>query len=201
MSNNLFIQTVACVVGAYLLGSICSAIFFCRLLQKPDPRTVGSRNPGATNVLRCAGRLAAILTLMGDILKGFIPVVIAKNFGLAPLYIAIVGFAALLGHLFPIYFKFKGGKGVATTFGVIYGLNISLGLLATLTWLLLALTFRYSSLAAIIMVIALPGYCYLLDLPFYILPTSLLTLIVIITHQQNIRRLIAGKESKLGHKY
>ena len=198
--SNQTILIIGCILGAYLLGSICSAILVCKCMNKPDPRTVGSKNPGATNVLRHGGRLAAILTLAGDILKGLVPVVVARLLELPQLYIAMVALAAFLGHLFPIYFKLKGGKGVATTFGIVFGLDIYLGLLATATWFLMAFIFRYSSLAALVMVFVLPFYCYFLNLPGYIIPIGILAIIVIIAHHENIRRLLSGKEHRFREK-
>ena len=184
----------------YLLGSISSAILVCKCFKCPDPRTVGSKNPGTTNVLRHCGKLAAFLTLLGDIAKGFIPVLMAKLLGMSDTIVAITALAAFLGHLFPIYYKFKGGKGVATTFGIVYALNLWLGLAATATWLLVAFIFRYSSLSALVMVILLPLYCYLLGLHGYIIPISILSIIVIIAHHENIKRLLTGSEGKFASK-
>ena len=151
-----------CLLGAYLFGSLSIAILICKILNKPDPRTVGSENPGTTNVFRCVGKLAALLTLVSDVSKGVIPVLVAKALGLPDTLIASVGLAAFCGHLFPLYFRFKGGKGVATSLGIAYGLNLWLGLLATGTWILTAMIFRYSSLAALIMAIGLLGYTHCL---------------------------------------
>lgn len=194
------IMYIGWIIGSYLLGSICSAILVCQIMHKPDPRTVGSKNPGATNVLRCAGKTAALLTLVSDMAKGFLPTMLAGSLALPDLIVASIGLAALFGHLFPLYFGFKGGKGVATTFGIVYGLNIWLGLLATSTWLFTALLFRYSSLSALIMAAALPGYCYCLGLTEYIVPMSFLSFTVILAHYKNIKRLYHGQESKLGRK-
>lgn len=185
------------IVAAYLLGSICSAILVCKLLHKPDPRTVGSKNPGTTNVLRHGGKFAAGLTLLGDILKGFIPVIAARWYGLPLSWVAGVALAAFLGHLFPIYFRFKGGKGVAITFGIVFGLSLWLGIFAAVTWLIIAFIFRFASLSAIVMMILLPIYCYILNLADYTIPMCILSVLVILAHHENIRRLWRKEEGKI----
>lgn len=193
-----FIIFICAILGSYLLGSTCSAIIVCQLLKKPDPRTLGSKNPGTTNVLRLYGKFAAALTLLGDVAKGLIPVLLAQLLQLPQMVVALIGLAAFIGHLFPVFFGFKGGKGVATTFGIVFGLNMMLGALATATWILTAIISRYSSLAALIMVMTLPIYCYLLNLSGYVIPLSILSIMVLITHRSNIKRLWYKQERKLG---
>ena len=138
------------VVAAYLMGSLSSAIIVCRLMGFPDPRTQGSGNPGATNVLRYGGKRAAVIVLLGDALKGLIPVAIAQTLAISDTGLAAVAIAAFLGHLYPVFFGFEGGKGVATAFGVLLGLSWIIGLAVLATWLLMAFVFRYSSLAALV---------------------------------------------------
>ncbi len=138
------------VLVAYLLGSLSSAIIVCRLAGLPDPRSDGSGNPGATNVLRLGGKKPAIVTLAGDMLKGLLPVLLGHALGLAPVLLALVGLAAFLGHLYPVFFRFQGGKGVATALGVLLGLDWVVGLATVATWLAVAFLTRYSSLSALI---------------------------------------------------
>ncbi|TPW18527.1 MAG: acyl-phosphate glycerol 3-phosphate acyltransferase [Halothiobacillaceae bacterium] len=183
------------IVCAYLLGSISTAIIVCRLMELPDPRTQGSHNPGATNVLRIGGKKAAAITLIGDCLKGLLPVGVATLLGAGNTTLALVAMAAFLGHLYPLFFRFQGGKGVATAFGVFLGLSWPLGLLLALTWVVIAKLFRISSLAALLTTALTPLYAWLLALPPPQLLISLpLCLLVIWRHRENIRRLWHGKE-------
>lgn len=187
------------IIGAYLLGSISSAIVVCRLLRLPDPRTGGSGNPGATNVLRLGGKKAAAVTLVGDFSKGLLPVLIADWVGAAPWIIALTGIAALLGHLFPIFFRFQGGKGVATALGVMAATYWPLGLLLTGTWFVVAKLFKISSLAALIAAFAAPLYAIALDLDLaFCIMAAAISALVLIRHQGNIRRLLAGTETRIG---
>jgi len=151
------------IVLAYLLGSISAAIITCKLMGLPDPRTVGSNNPGATNVLRHGGKKAAAITLLGDGLKGLIPVLLGKAFGLTETWLIIIGIAAFLGHLYPVFYQFKGGKGVATAIGVFLGVNIWGGLAFVATWLVMAKGFKISSLAALIATALSPVYFWVLS--------------------------------------
>jgi len=146
----MFIAIIIATILAYLFGSISSAIIVCKLMGLPDPRTQGSQNPGATNVLRIGGKKAAIITLLGDMLKGVIPILAAKWYGLDPTGIACVTFAAFFGHLFPIFFRFQGGKGVATAIGCLLALSLPVGLSWLATWIIIAIIFRYSSLSSLI---------------------------------------------------
>jgi len=180
---------------AYLLGSISAAIIICRLMGLPDPRTEGSNNPGATNVLRIGGKKAAALTLVGDFLKGLIPVVIAQLLGVGVELLALVGFAAFIGHLYPIFFGFRGGKGVATAFGVILGLSWPVALVAVGIWLVVAKLFKISSLAALIAATMTPAagwYLGMLEPQIYML--VILALILIWRHRSNIQKLLRGSE-------
>jgi acyl phosphate:glycerol-3-phosphate acyltransferase len=185
------------LVIAYLMGSICSAIVVCKLMHLPDPRSQGSNNPGATNVLRIGGKTPAALTLLGDMLKGFIPVLLAAMFGVHGIALGLVAIAALLGHIFPLFFKFKGGKGVATAIGALFGLSLLLGLLAGLTWILVAYIFRYSSLAALVMIITAPIYTLILGDFSYFFPVLIMAGILFWRHWGNIQRLRSGVESKI----
>lgn len=187
------------IILGYLIGSIASAIIVCKFLGLGDPRNDGSRNPGATNVLRLYGKKAASLTLAGDLLKGVLPVVITNLMDVPDLIIAMTGMAAFIGHLYPIFFNFNGGKGVATLIGVLLATNWILGLAFIGTWLLTALLFRYSSLSAIIAALLTPFYTWLL-LPSlaYIICFTIMVTFLIWRHQTNIKQLIAGKETKIG---
>jgi acyl phosphate:glycerol-3-phosphate acyltransferase len=189
------------IVVAYLLGSIASAILICRLFGLSDPRVGGSGNPGATNVMRLHGKKAAILTLAGDVLKGVIPVLLAKAVGSSELIIALCGLAAFFGHLFPVFFKFKGGKGVATLIGVLFATHWMLGLTYIASWGITALLFRYSSLSALIAAALTPIYSWIIlqNMSFLICHIIMVT-ILIWRHRSNINNLIAGTESKIGQK-
>src|SRR3989338_28767 len=184
---------------AYLLGSVSSAVAIARVMGLEDPRDVGSRNPGATNILRYGGRTAAILTLAGDILKGVIPVLIARALTTDAVIITLTGFAAFLGHLFPVFFGFRGGKGVATALGVWLALNLWVGLALIGTWVLVAVLFRYSSLSALTASLAAPLYVALLSpgAP-YLITMIVMSAILVFRHRSNIRHLIAGTETKIG---
>lgn len=188
-------------VLAYLLGSVSSAVVIARLMGLPDPRSVGSKNPGATNVLRYGGKKAAILTLAGDVLKGVVPVLIAHAVTADPLIIALTGFGAFLGHLFPVFFGFRGGKGVATALGVWLAINPWVGLALLVTWLAMALLFRYSSLSALTASVAAPFYvAWLSPGPAYLAVMIVMSAILIFRHRSNLRNLIAGTETKIGMK-
>ncbi len=187
-------------VLAYFIGSISSAVVISRLMGLQDPRSVGSGNPGATNVLRFGGKKAAAITLSGDILKGVIPILIARAFTANPAVLALVGLAAFLGHLFPIFFGFRGGKGVATAFGALAALNAWLGLMLVLTWIVIAALFRYSSLSAITTAVLAPLYVWiLLPARSYFYLTLVMAGLLLWRHRRNIRNLLAGTEGKIGH--
>jgi glycerol-3-phosphate acyltransferase PlsY len=186
------------IVTAYLLGSISSAIIVCRLLKLPDPRGQGSGNPGATNVMRIGGKKAAAITLIGDMLKGLIPVLLAKFFGASIAVQALVAVAAFLGHLYPIFFGFRGGKGVATALGVLLGLHWPVGLLTIATWLVIAKVFKLSSLAALLSILVTPLYIWWL-IPDRSLVIAMLFMGTLLfwRHRSNIRNLLEGSESKI----
>jgi glycerol-3-phosphate acyltransferase PlsY len=184
---------------AYLLGSISSAILVSRLFKLPDPRTNGSNNPGATNVYRLGGALPACLVLIFDILKGTIPVWGAYFLKLEPLELGLVAVAACLGHMYPLFFSFKGGKAVATAFGSLLPIGLSLGGLLIGTWLIIVAITRYSSLAALVAVTLAPLYTWWIK-PLYTLPVTFITLLIIIRHRTNIVRLFKGEEPKVGTK-
>jgi glycerol-3-phosphate acyltransferase PlsY len=193
------------VALAYLVGSLSFAVIVSRVFGLADPRSYGSKNPGATNVLRSGHRAAAILTLLLDALKGYVPVWLAlwlsPRFGFGETTIAFVGLAAFLGHLWPVFFKFNGGKGVATAAGVLLAFNPWLGLATLATWVIIALFFRYSSLASIVAAVFAPFYQLLIWEPSAIaLAIAVMSLLLIWRHSANIRKLLAGTESKLGQK-
>jgi glycerol-3-phosphate acyltransferase PlsY len=192
-------------VAAYLVGSLSFAVIVSRVMGLNDPRTYGSGNPGATNVLRSGNRLAAVLTLLLDALKGFVPVFLVSQFGarfgLGEGTVAMVGLAAFLGHLWPVFFKFAGGKGVATAAGVLLGINPWLGLATLATWIIIAAFFRYSSLAALVSAVFAPFYQLLIwgGGPAAIAVT-VMGLLLVWRHSANIQKLFNGTESKLGQK-
>lgn len=187
------------IVLAYLLGSVSAAIVTCRLMGLPDPRSSGSGNPGATNVLRSGGKKAAMITLAGDLLKGLLPVLAAKSLG-APLEIqAVVGLAAFLGHLYPVFFGFRGGKGVATLIGVLLGMGWFLGGGYIGTWLMAAGIWRLSSLSALIAALLAPVFTFVLfSSGLAAGVVALMSLLLIWRHRSNIGKLLAGTEDRIG---
>lgn len=188
-------------IGGYLLGSFSSAVVVSRLMELPDPRTQGSGNPGATNVLRLGGKKAALITLVLDILKGVLAVLIARWLTVSPDILASVVFAVFLGHLFPIFFAFQGGKGVATAFGAFLVLSWPVALTALVIWLTVALLFRYSSAASLMAAALTPLAMFWFTTEWiYILINFLMSLLLIWRHRSNIRNLIAGTEIKIGAK-
>jgi glycerol-3-phosphate acyltransferase PlsY len=197
-SNVAMTIDILLVVGGYLCGSISTAIIVCRLMGLPDPRTEGSRNPGATNVARLGGKKAAALTLAGDMLKGLAPVLIAHALHASPTILAATALAAFLGHLYPVFFGFQGGKGVATALGVIYGLYWPVGLLTTGIWLAMAIVFRYSSLAALTAILLTPpGFMWLLPERPIVIAMVVLTVLLFWRHRSNITNLLSGEEGKI----
>ena len=192
---------LALLVAAYCLGSVATAVVVCKVLGIADPRAVGSGNPGATNVLRHGGRAAATVTLLGDAGKGIVPVLVAQALDYGPPVTTLVGLAAFLGHLFPVFYRFQGGKGVATFIGVNLALAPWLGVVFLVTWLVVAAATRYSSLAALVATAATPLAAFLLDAP----PAALviygvMAALIYWRHQRNIGALIAGTEKRIGEK-
>jgi glycerol-3-phosphate acyltransferase PlsY len=205
-----YAYAIGATVAAYLFGSLAFAIIVSRAMGLSDPRTFGSKNPGATNVLRSGNKAAALITLLLDGLKGFLPVFLVKRYGeqygLQEGTMALVAIAAFLGHLYPVFFRFKGGKGVATCIGVVFGIDWVLGVGTGLTWIIIAFFFRYSSLASLVSAVFAPAYYLLLDGVAWYADTRVavalfvMMLLLAWRHRENISRLIAGKESKLGQK-
>lgn len=185
---------LSAIICAYLIGSVSSAIIICKLMGLQDPRTAGSGNPGATNVLRVGGKLPAIITLLGDALKGFLPVVITANAGFSETVIALSAFVAFLGHLYPIFFRFQGGKGVATCLGALIGLNVALACLVIGVWILIFATLRYSSLAALTGISVGLLYAWHVTPIQYFIAYAAMTLILFWRHRSNIERLVKGTE-------
>jgi glycerol-3-phosphate acyltransferase PlsY len=198
--------TLAFAVAAYLIGSLSFAVIVSRMFGLPDPHSYGSGNPGATNVLRTGRKLAAALTLAGDTGKGALAVVLARifaaDYGVDTRGIALVALAVFLGHVFPLFFRFKGGKGVATALGILCAVNIWLGLATLTSWLVIVLFFRMVSLASIIAAVFAPFYTALLfGTASPLLPAVLaIAALLIYRHKENIGRLLAGKESRIGEK-
>lgn len=198
-------MTLVFVVLAYLLGSVSFAVLMSKAFGLADPRSYGSGNPGATNVLRSGKKAAAALTLLGDAAKGWLAVFLAIKFaphdGQGLLLVALVALAVFLGHVFPIFLKFQGGKGVATALGVLLALNVWMGLAVLGTWLLVAVLFRYSSLSALLAAVAAPIYAMLFHLrPELVLATAIMSILLIWRHKTNIHNLMSGKESRIGSK-
>ena len=197
-------------IAAYLLGSLAFAVIVSRAMGLSDPRTFGSRNPGATNVLRSGSKAAAVVTLLLDACKGLVPVLLVRAYGpqwgLGDGTVALVAVAAFLGHLFPVFFRFQGGKGVATFIGAVFGIHWLLGVATGLTWLIIAFFFRYSSLASLVAAVFAPVYFLLGDrLQWYAETPVVFALFAMAAllawrHRENIKRLLAGKESRLGAK-
>lgn len=187
------------VLGAYLLGSVSSAILVCRIMGLPDPRTQGSKNPGATNVLRIGGKKAAIITLVGDSLKGMVPMLVGHLLGVDLSTLAATGLAAFLGHLYPVFFGFQGGKGVATALGVQTGLYWPVGLTVAAVWLFMAYVVKISSISALVSMVLAPLVVW-----FFWPEPVLLGMQLVITgvlfwrHRSNIRNLLAGSEDRIG---
>jgi glycerol-3-phosphate acyltransferase PlsY len=202
--------SVLATLLAYLLGSLSFAVIVSRLMGLSDPRTYGSKNPGATNVLRSGSKAAAVTTLLLDAIKGWLPVVLVqwfgKPYGLEEGTVALVGLAAFLGHLWPIFFRFEGGKGVATALGVLVGFSPWLGLACAATWLIIAVFFRYSSLASLAAAVFAPVYYLIASGALWYAETPIavaigvMALLLVWRHKENIVRLLAGSESKLGKK-
>lgn len=201
---------ILAALAAYLIGSLSFAVIVSRVMGLNDPRTFGSKNPGATNVLRSGSKAAAVITLLLDAAKGWLPVVLVqwfgKPYGLGDGTVALVGLAAFLGHLYPVFFKFEGGKGVATALGVLLGISGWLGLATALTWLIVAFFFRYSSLASLAAAAFAPVYYLFGDRVVWYAerPVTLAILVMGLflawRHRENINRLLAGTESRLGSK-
>jgi len=191
------------ILAAYLLGSVSFAIVVSKLFRLDDPRTYGSQNPGATNVLRSGNKLAAVITLLGDCVKGWVAVAVSvglnESLQLGDAVIAGVALAVFAGHLWPVFFRFQGGKGVATALGVLLGLNPLLGLATLATWLIIARAFRYSSLAALASAVFAPFY-YGLLLRAQLLAVAIMSVLLIYRHRSNITNLLSGKESRIGQK-
>ena len=200
-----WLWSLAAVLAAYLVGSLSFAVIVSRMMGLADPRSYGSGNPGATNVLRTGKRSAAVLTLALDVVKGYLPVLaallLAPRLGLGTGTVAAVGLAAFLGHLWPLFFHFKGGKGVATAAGVLLAFNPWLGAATLATWLIVAAFSRYSSLASLAAAAFAPFYQMLIwEADGYALAIGVMSLLLVWRHEGNIRKLVAGTESKLGHK-
>lgn len=186
------------IISAYLLGSLSAAIITCKLMGLDDPRTVGSNNPGATNVLRHGGKMAAFITLLGDLLKGLLPIIAGHVLGLSYNWLVLVGIAAFLGHLYPVFYQFKGGKGVATAIGVFLGIHFGAGLAMVATWLIMAKGFKISSLAALIATALSPLYFYLFTESWPLTYGIIFIAIMIFwRHRSNIQNLIDGSENKI----
>lgn len=188
---------IIAIIVAYLIGSVSCAIIVCKSAGLPDPRTQGSGNPGASNVLRVAGKTYALMTLLGDGLKGFIAIIVALTLGVHGLLLGAVALAAVLGHMYPIFFQFKGGKGVATALGVYFGISLPLGLIVTIVWVALVALIRYASIASLVACILAPILCLFLVHDMQYTPgLAVIALFVIWRHRENIDRLRKGTESK-----
>ncbi|MCW8922054.1 MAG: glycerol-3-phosphate 1-O-acyltransferase PlsY [Gammaproteobacteria bacterium] len=178
-------------LAAYLIGSISTAIITCKLMGLEDPRSVGSNNPGATNVLRTGGKKAAIITLLGDMLKGLLPVLVVQQLSVDITALAITGIAAFLGHLYPLYYRFKGGKGVATFYGVLLGTNWIIGLAALAVWVLMILLFRISGLSALVSATSSPFIAWYFDgSEILIAAVTFMAILLIWRHRSNIKQML-----------
>lgn len=189
---------MAIVLLSYLIGSVSSAILVCKVLGSADPRAHGSGNPGATNVLRLHGKKAALATLTGDLLKGLIPLLIGKMLSLSEVTLAAMGVAAFIGHLYPVFFGFQGGKGVATFIGVLYGIAWPLGILFMLEWLLIAAVFRISSLSALVATACSPFLAHaVIRSGYFLAAVCIMVAFIFWRHRSNIAKLVAGTEQKI----
>ena len=198
-------MAIAAVVIAYLIGSVSFAVVVSRVMKLPDPRSYGSNNPGATNVLRTGRKLAAALTLLGDCAKGWLAVFLVEQWpaGATPPVetIALAAVAVIVGHMYPLFHRFQGGKGVATALGVLLGLNLWLGGGVLATWVIIAFFFRISSLAALIAAVSAPAYCFLLyGLHPFTGACAVIASLLLWRHQKNIKNLLAGSEPRIGAK-
>ena len=198
---NFEIHYLIYALAGYLVGSVSTAIITCKLMGLEDPRSVGSNNPGATNVLRHGGKKAAIITLIGDMLKGLAPVIAVTMIEPAAAAIAITGLGAFLGHVFPVYYGFKGGKGVATYYGVLLGFSWVAGIAALLIWLLTAFVSKISSLSALVSALSAPFVLwYSSHSPELTVILGLMTALLFWRHRSNVSNIIDGKEHKIGVK-
>jgi glycerol-3-phosphate acyltransferase PlsY len=203
--NTAMMNTILFALGAYLIGSVSFAIVVSKLLRLDDPRTYGSQNPGATNVLRTGNKLAAVLTLLGDCAKGWVAVALAielsEPLGLGKAGVSLAAFAVFAGHLWPVFFGFKGGKGVATALGVLLALSPPVGVTTLCTWIIIAYTWRYSSLAALIAAVFAPIYQLLLfGTGPRLVAIFLMSVLLVYRHRGNIANLLAGKETRLARR-
>ena len=188
-------------IFAYLLGSISSAIVVSRLFKVTDPRKIGSGNPGTTNILRYAGKTAAAVTLIGDITKGIIPIAIGYKLGFTSGTLSVIGLCSLLGHIYPVFYHYKGGKGIATFVGILIALNWLLACCFILTWAATAFFTRYSSLSALLAITVTPMAAYIIEVPTTMLIVLICcSLIICIHHKKNILNLMKGDEKKIGQK-
>jgi acyl phosphate:glycerol-3-phosphate acyltransferase len=192
----MIILGILFLIIGYLVGSLSSGILVCKAMKLPDPRVAGSGNPGATNVLRIGGKLPALLVLIGDALKGFIVVLVAKLIGINGFLLALVALATVVGHMYPAFFHFKGGKGVATAFGCVLVLSFWVALIGLIAWVIVVLISRYVSLASLVATI-LSAILILFVHTSYFLPVAVITVLIIWKHMENIERLKAGTENKI----
>jgi glycerol-3-phosphate acyltransferase PlsY len=194
---NVILAIVLPVLG-YLCGSLASAVIVCRVMKLPDPRKSGSGNPGATNVLRLGGKKAAALTLTGDVLKGLVPVLLAQLISGSPTILASTAVAAIVGHMYPVFFQFKGGKGVATTFGAVAALVYPVALFMGAVWVLTAMATRYASLASMAGAVAAPLFALVFIQQWaYVVALAIIAALLVYRHRENIQRLRAGTESEI----
>lgn len=194
---NVILAIVLPVFG-YLCGSLASAVIICRVMKLPDPRKSGSGNPGATNVLRLGGKKAAALTLTGDVLKGLVPVLLAQLISGSPTILASTAVAAIVGHMYPVFFQFKGGKGVATTFGAVAALVYPVALFMGAVWVLTAMATRYASLASMAGAVAAPLFALVfIQQQAYVVALAIIAALLVYRHRKNIQRLRAGTESEI----
>lgn len=189
--------TAISIILAYLIGSLSGALIIAKMLGLPDPRSIGSGNAGATNMKRVGGTKVGVMVLIFDLVKGLVAVILGHLFGVHPLILGMVAFAAVLGHVFPVFFQFKGGKGVATALGCLIGLAPWVGLVVALTWIIVAYLFKYSSLASLVATIAAPIYILIGSNNAYFVGVVLIAALVIFKHTDNIKRLRRGEESRL----
>lgn len=191
--------TIIFLILAYLLGSANSAIIVCKAMKLPDPRSTGSNNAGATNVYRTSGKIPGMIVLVSDALKGFLPIIIASWFGVNGMWLGLVGLAAVIGHVFPVYFQFKGGKGVATAFGVILALSPLVAIICAIIWGAILFITRYVSLASLVTAVLVVVLILFIHIKYF-LPVAIIALLVIWRHMENVDRLKAGTENKVTFK-